>query len=62
VHPAVVDAYMEGRLDGARGEAAVIALLARKKKRPSLATALARSIRSNAARAAAARTTALPAR
>ena len=46
VHPAVVDAYLEGRLQGApRGDAAVIALLKRKKPRSdSLARLLKRSI------------------
>lgn len=45
VHPAVIDAYMEGRLEGVWSEADVVALLARKRKLPSLATTLARSIR-----------------
>jgi DNA topoisomerase I len=44
VHPAVVEAYMEGRLQGApRGNAAVIALL-RKPRRAALAPLLKRSI------------------
>jgi DNA topoisomerase-1 len=44
VHPAVVDAYLEGRLQGApRGDAAVIALL-RKRPAESLARQLKRSI------------------
>jgi DNA topoisomerase I len=44
VHPAVIDAYLEGRLQGApRGDAAVIALL-RKKPGESLARQLKRSI------------------
>jgi len=46
VHPAVVDAYLEGRLqDAPRGDAAVIALLRKKKPRgESLARLLKRSI------------------
>jgi DNA topoisomerase-1 len=44
VHPAVVEAYLEGRLQGApRGDAAVIALL-RKRPAESLARQLKRSI------------------
>jgi len=64
VHPALIEAYFEGRLqDAARGEVAIISLLARRKpRRPTLAAALARPIRSGAARGAAAQTSAPPAR
>ena len=45
VHPAVIDAYLEGGLQGAaRGEAAVIALLRERKPRERLARLLRRSI------------------
>jgi DNA topoisomerase-1 len=45
VHPAVVDAYLEGRLQGApRGDAAVTALLRRKPQSDALAPILKRSI------------------
>jgi DNA topoisomerase-1 len=47
VHPNVVDAYLEGRLQAAAGEAAVIALL--RKPRASLAALLRRSIASSLA-------------
>jgi len=61
VHPAVIDAYLEGRLLGApRGERALIALLGRKQPREPLARLLRRSL--VASRSGYARAAAMPAR